>query len=86
MLGLIVAIAWFYAYSKTKVNALRIIGIATLIPWIFSVSFAFLYKFTNIEIRTLYEYMRISSVAVEIVWIAMTLYGISKLIGVLRKQ
>lgn len=86
MLGLIVAIAWFYAYSKTKVNALRIIGIATLISWIFSASFDFLYGFTDIESRTLHEYKRIGSVAVGIVWMAITLYGISKLIGVLEER
>jgi hypothetical protein len=86
LLGLIVAIAWFYAYLKTKVRALWIIGIATLILWIFSASFAFLYGFTDIESRVLHEYRRICSVVVGVIWVIITLYGISKLIEVLRKS
>jgi hypothetical protein len=78
--GLVVAMTWFYTYSKTKLKAFSIIGLAVLISWVFSTSISFLMGFTEISSFVIRQYASIGSVVVGILWMILNVYGIVRLI------
>ncbi len=78
--GLVVAIAWFYAYRRVKLKAFGVLGLAVLIGVVGQLIKPVLMGFTDIDVYIIRSYSNIIALIFAVVYMILTLYGVSSII------
>ncbi|MFO7966026.1 MAG: hypothetical protein R6U44_00310 [Archaeoglobaceae archaeon] len=80
LLGLVVAIAWFYAYRRVKLKAFGVLGLAVLIGVVGQLITPVLMGFTDIDVYIIRSYSSTIARISAIVYMILALYGVSSII------
>jgi len=85
-LGIVLIVAWFYAYAETKVKGFVLIALAGVLKFVGWLLIAVLFAFTSVKPPAIFLIAQTITLAIDIVSVFLTIWGIFSIIDRLRRD
>ncbi len=82
--GIAVIVAWFYAYTKTRIKGFVLIALAGVMKFVGWLLIAILIAFTPMNISAIFPIIQIVTLAIDIVSFVLTIWGILLVVNQLQ--